>query len=207
MKKQKIIGLCGFIGSGKDTIADYLVNEHQFVKESFATPLKDAVSAIFGWDRHRLEGIGRTDRAWREATDTWWSERLGHEVSPRSILQVWGTEVARKSFNDNIWVHSLIRRVTNSNEDIVISDCRFPNEIQLLRDAGAEIWCVERTEPSWFEDGIHAAAGNKLAIANLKAHNVHESEWAWLGCNIDRRMKNTTSISQLLEQVDKVVRC
>ena len=46
-----IIGICGFIGSGKDTIADYLVNFHGFRRESFANTLKDAVAAVFGWDR------------------------------------------------------------------------------------------------------------------------------------------------------------
>ena len=50
-----IIGVCGFIGTGKDTIADYLVNIHQFRRESFANTLKDAVSSVFSWDRE----IGR----------------------------------------------------------------------------------------------------------------------------------------------------
>ena len=51
-----IIGICGFIGSGKDTIADYLVNLHHFRRESFANTLKDAVAQVFGWDRTMLEG-------------------------------------------------------------------------------------------------------------------------------------------------------
>ena len=46
-----IIGICGLIGSGKDTAADYLVNFHEFRRLSFAASLKDAVSAIFNWDR------------------------------------------------------------------------------------------------------------------------------------------------------------
>jgi len=41
-----IIGICGFIGSGKDTIADYLVNLHHFRRESFASTLKDAVAQV-----------------------------------------------------------------------------------------------------------------------------------------------------------------
>ena len=50
-----IIGVCGLIGAGKDTIADYLVNVHEFRRESFANTLKDAVAAVFGWDRTLLE--------------------------------------------------------------------------------------------------------------------------------------------------------
>ena len=49
-----IIGICGFIGSGKDTAADYLVNSHGFRRESFANSLKDAVAAVFNWDREML---------------------------------------------------------------------------------------------------------------------------------------------------------
>ena len=57
---KKIIGICGLIGSGKDTIADYLVNIHQFRRESFANSLKDAVAAVFGWDREMLEGRSKS---------------------------------------------------------------------------------------------------------------------------------------------------
>ena len=61
-----IIGVCGLIGAGKDTIADYLVNIHQFRRESFANTLKDAVSSEFGWDRtagrtyQAQQGLART---------------------------------------------------------------------------------------------------------------------------------------------------
>ena len=55
-----IIGVCGLIGAGKDTIADYLVNIHEFRRDSFAATLKDAVAAVFGWDRDMLEGRTRS---------------------------------------------------------------------------------------------------------------------------------------------------
>jgi dephospho-CoA kinase len=64
-----IIGICGFIGSGKDTIADYLVNLHHFRRESFANTLKDAVAQVFGWDRTMLEGRTKMAREWREQVD------------------------------------------------------------------------------------------------------------------------------------------
>ena len=43
-----IVGLVGFIGAGKGTIADLLVERHNFIKESYANSLKDACSIIFG---------------------------------------------------------------------------------------------------------------------------------------------------------------
>jgi dephospho-CoA kinase len=53
---MNIIGICGHIGSGKDTIADILIKEKGYIKLSFASSLKDAVALIFGWNRKMLEG-------------------------------------------------------------------------------------------------------------------------------------------------------
>ena len=50
-----IIGLVGFIGAGKGTVADLLVERHDFTKESYANSVKDACATIFGWDRAMLE--------------------------------------------------------------------------------------------------------------------------------------------------------
>ena len=139
-----IIGICGFIGSGKDTIADYLVNLHHFRRESFANSLKDAVAHVFGWDRTLLEGRTKHSREWREKRDDWWSERLGIEITPRFILQQWGTEVCRKAFHDDIWIASLENKLRTSTDNIVISDCRFPNEIKSIKDAGGMVIRVKR---------------------------------------------------------------
>ena len=112
-----IIGICGFIGSGKDTVADYLVNLHHFRRESFANTLKDAVSAVFGWDRTMLEGRTKQAREWREQVDLWWAERLNMpNLTPRWILQNWGTEVCRKNFHDDIWIASLENKLRNSTD-------------------------------------------------------------------------------------------
>ena len=132
--KQQIIGVVGFIGSGKDTVADYLVNFHEFRRESFANTLKDAVAAVFGWDRVMLEGRTKEAREWREQVDPWCAERLAMPtLTPRWVLQYWGTEVCRKGFHDDIWIASLENKLRNSKDNVVISDCRFPNEISSIR--------------------------------------------------------------------------
>ena len=103
-----IIGVCGFIGSGKDTVADYLVNFHEFRRESFANSLKDAVAQVFGWDRTMLEGRTAQAREWREQVDSWWANRLNMpDLTPRLMLQLWGTEVCRSGFHDDIWIASI----------------------------------------------------------------------------------------------------
>ena len=124
-----ILGVTGFIASGKDTVADYLCTFHGYKRISFAASLKDAIASIFGWDRELLEGTTKSSREWREQVDPWWSERLGKEITPRYILQYWGTEVCRNGFHPDIWVASVENKLRKSTDNIVITDCRFANEI------------------------------------------------------------------------------
>ncbi len=73
---MKLIGICGFIGSGKNTVADYISQKYEYQKVSFAAGVKDAVSVLFNWDRKMLEGDTEESRKWRETPDTWWTEAL-----------------------------------------------------------------------------------------------------------------------------------
>ena len=115
-----IVGFVGLIGAGKDTAADYLVNYHQFRRDSFAGALKDAVAAVFGWDRILLEGRTKQAREWREQVDPWWANRLNMpNLTPRWILQYWGTEVCRTGFSNDIWIAALENKLRNSKDDIV----------------------------------------------------------------------------------------
>jgi hypothetical protein len=206
-----IIGVCGFIGSGKDTIADYLVNFHGFRRESFANSLKDAVAHVFGWDRTMLEGRTKQSREWREQPDEWWSNRLGREVTPRLMLQLWGTEVCRKGFHDDIWIASLENKLRNSTDDIVISDCRFPNEIKSIRDAGGIIVWVKRGElPEWYQDAVNTNEGRGnmswlISKDRLAKLGIHASETAWVGTDFNAVLDNNGSIDELFSKVKDLV--
>ena len=207
-----IIGVCGFIGSGKDTIADYLTNFHEFRRESFANSLKDAVAQVFGWDRTMLEGRTKTAREWREQVDPWWAERLNMpNLTPRWVLQYWGTEVCRKAFHDNIWIASLENKLRNSKDDIVISDCRFPNEIKSIKSAGGIVVRVKRGEdPTWYQDAADMNAGDRcmnyaIAKERIKKLGIHASETAWVGTKFDAVMSNNSSIDDLYAQVQSLI--
>jgi len=202
-----IIGICGFIGSGKDTVADYLVNFHEFRRESFASSLKDAVSAVFGWDRTMLEGRTKEAREWREQVDTWWAERLAMPtLTPRWVLQYWGTEVCRKAFHDDIWIASLENKLRNSRDNIVISDCRFPNEIDSIRNAGGKIvWVKRGSLPEWYGIALQANKGLNRAVQELKLLEIHSSETSWVGTEFDEIIDNDGTIEELYAQTKKLV--
>ena len=202
-----IIGICGFIGIGKDSVADYLVNFHEFRRESFASTLKDAVAAVFGWDRTLLEGRTKEAREWREQVDPWWAERLAMPtLTPRWVLQYWGTEVCRRAFHDDIWIASLENKLRTSKDNVVISDCRFPNEIQSIRDAGGKIVWVQRGElPDWYDTAIEANLGHNYAVQDLKMRKIHASETAWVGTDFDTVIDNNRSIDDLYQQAKLIV--
>lgn len=201
-----IVGICGLIGAGKDTIADYLVNIHEFRRESFAGALKDAVSAVFGWDRIMLEGRTRASREWREQPDVWWSHRLGFEVTPRWILQYWGTEVCRKSFHDDIWIASLENKLRSATDNVVVSDCRFPNEIAAIQQQqGKVIRVVRGPDPEWYHVAEQANNGDGTAAERLKSYGIHTSETAWIGTEFDAVIFNNGGMDDLYASINDLV--
>ena len=204
-----IIGICGLIGSGKDTVADYLVNVHGFRRESFAGTLKDAVASVFGWDRTMLEGRTKASREWREQVDPWWAERLAMpKLTPRWVLQYWGTEVMRRGFHDDIWIASIENKIRNSQDNVVISDCRFPNEIGSIRSlSGIIVRTCRGPEPDWYnfalQQNLHGSEEAKWELINRK---VHVSETAWIGTNFDHVLDNNGSMDDLYARVDYIVK-
>lgn len=209
-----IIGICGFQGAGKDTVADYLANIHQFRRESFAHTLKDAVASVFGWDRELLEGRTKESRAWREQVDPWWANRLNMpDLTPRWVLQYWGTEVARKGFHDDTWIASLENKLRKTTDDIVISDCRFPNEIKAIKDAGGVVIRVVRgPEPEWYELAEIVNRGElkntkwRLSKNRLNSYDIHASETAWIGTKFDAIIDNNAEgLDNLYSQVKDLV--
>ena len=197
-----IVGVTGLIGSGKDTVANYLTTFHGFKKVSFASSLKDAVAGIFHWDRELLEGATKTSREWREQVDLWWAERLNiPHLTPRWVLQQWGTEVCRKSFHDDIWVASLEKRILSAKDDIVVTDCRFANEVTALKNAGAITLRVHRgINPDWV-----AVAQRNMQEFSKVYPNIHASEYSSVGLEYDHHIDNNGSIDDLHEKIKVLI--
>jgi hypothetical protein len=208
-----IVGVTGLIGSGKDTIANYLTTFHGFKKESFANSLKDAVAHVFGWDREMLEGTTKSSREWREQVDPWWAERLDMpNLTPRWILQYWGTEVCRKGFHDDIWIAALEHKLLKSTDNVVISDCRFANEVKAIKNAGGiTIRVMRGPEPEWYDAAIQYNKGPNgnslwaLSKAKLEKLKIHASEYSSVGLSYDYYLENNGSIDDLYKQVESII--
>ena len=184
-----LLGIVGLIGSGKDTVAEHLVENHGYIRDSFAKSLKDAVASMFNWDREMLEGNTSSSRHWREQPDKFWSERFGKSVTPRWVLQYFGTEVMRGKMYDAIWIDSCLGRYRGQNT--VISDTRFVNEIKTIKAHGGKIICVKR--------------GDLPSQKEMQEKGAHRSEWDWLNSDFDFVIDNYGSKDELFQKVDNLI--
>ena len=195
-----IIGICGLIGSGKGTVADILVENHNFEKLSFADKLKDGVASVFAWDRDMLEGDTDRSRIWREKEDEFWTNEVGTPVTPRLVLQLFGTDCMRNGFFDGIWV-SLVKQkiLENPDKNWVIPDVRFPNEVKMIQSVQGQVWQVRRGElPSWFLE---------KRDNSIEPKDVHASEWAWIDKDesFEQIIQNDGSLEDLLKKLEKML--
>ena len=208
-----LIAIAGLIGSGKDTAADYLCTVHGFKRMSFGASLKDAVSTVFNWNRELLEGSTKASRVWREQVDSWWAERLGiPHLTPRWVLQQWGTEVARKGFHDEIWIASVENKLRFLEDDIVITDCRFPNELEAIKRAGGITLRTHRgPNPEWYEIAISYNTTADLSLKEIykqsleNAFNIHSSEYSSVGLKYDCHLDNNGQIDDLHRQLENII--
>lgn len=215
---KEIIGVAGWINSGKGTAGDWFVNERGYSKDSFANSLKDCLASIFNWDRNLLEGSSKESRIWREKPDEWWETRLnwknhpgsiyGERFTPRVAMQYIGTQLFRNSFEDNIWVNSLESRLLNKDK-IVITDCRFKNELDVIkRNGGLTIWVVRGELPEWYDIASKANNGDDIAINTMisKYSHIHESEWKWVGYNFDHIVYNDGSLMDFYNTMENILK-
>lgn len=200
---RKLIAITGFRNAGKDTIADYLVKKYGYTKLSFAGAVKDVASVVFDWDRDMLEGSTVESRLKREIVDEWWSKRLGiKNLTPRWVLQNFGTELFRNHFHDEIWIANLERKIMKYDK-VVITDCRFPNEYDMVKKYDGTIISVFRDDvPEWFNDIKNDTIKHPPCISG---HELHSSDWLWIKFNTDFTVYNNSTLNNLYEQVDDII--
>ena len=198
-----VIGLVGHKGTGKDTVAQYLVEKYGFKQFSFASILKDVLSIVFGWSREMLEGTTKESREWREVVDPFW------KCSPREALQKVGTDCFRNIIDPDIWVKSVQKQIlTGKYERVVISDCRFINEINLIHELkGTLIW-VQRIND---ESKKYIKTTNESTEQQIEKWSKlgHKSEWEFL-LDIEKQkhieLSNEYSIQRLYDNIDSIMK-
>lgn len=139
----RIVGLGHKAGSGKDTVADILQAEAEsqgttVLRIAFADRLKDAAQVLFDLsvdDVRTQEGKLRTHPFWG--------------VTNRRMLQLFGTECVRKGLHDEFWVLVVLAQIVKAAESgepllVLITDVRFPNEANALRQLGGQVWRIDR---------------------------------------------------------------
>jgi len=131
---MRVVLCTGLKRSGKDTLANHLVESYGYIRYAFADPIKEALKTIFLWDEEYVNG------SLKEIVDPRWG------ISPRKALQYTGTELFReklpeissgfkKETGSTIWITRFLLwyRQQPENTKIVISDARFPNELKLVK--------------------------------------------------------------------------
>lgn len=203
LMSRKIIGISGFISSGKGTVGNILAESYGFERVSYADRLKDVVATLFDWDRDLLAGDTPESRSWREQPDEWWTNELGYKFSPRNAMQRVGTDCMRKGLDDNVWVKIVKKQILENPEtDFVIPDIRFFNERDLVKQLGGEVWRVKKgPDPAWIFKAIN---DNRYDTNWMSEHpEVHESEWRWIDepTEFDRVILNDSGFQELKKQV------
>lgn len=120
-----LIGIAGHKQSGKTTLAEMLCQRLNLPHDSFAAPIRRAVADILGISVDALEVRKETPIKW-----------LGGQT-PRHLMQTLGTEWGRQMIDGELWVKALIQRSGGSGA--VVSDVRFPNEAEAIRNSGGKV--------------------------------------------------------------------
>jgi hypothetical protein len=185
-----LIGVTGRKRSGKDTIGQYLVDDYGFVRIAFADALKDACINVFGFSREQVYG----DEL-KEQIDEYWQH------TPREILQKVGTDLFRnelprvcENISNDIWIKSVERKIQNlkkiGHNRFVITDVRFPNELEFIHRMKGRVWKVVR--PCLLNDANQYIP-------------VHSSESHIDGFASDKEFLNDGTIVDLYQSVEEVL--
>jgi len=178
-----LIGIAGYARAGKDTMAGYLEMRYGFKKVAFADPIREALIRLNPYILVQHPENGQKARMPLELAVFSFGWEALKSLSPdvRPLLQRMGSEVGREMLNKDIWVNRLFLENVGERK-LVISDVRYQNEAEAIRNRGGEVWLVERK--------------------NGHPANGHESENDLRGYEFDRTFINSKDEDFLFDQID-----
>jgi hypothetical protein len=119
-----------------------------------------------------------------------------------------GTEVGRDVFHPDFWVMQVESRMKFSDKPVVLTDVRFPNEIDWIHSMGGEVYEIQRgANPSWYKilKATHTEKDRETRWSIMGDYDVHYSEWAWVGCKTDGVIKNDGTLEDLTNLLKFVI--
>ena len=187
-----VIGLTGYAGCGKSTVANYLVEEHGFTRLSFAAPLKKMLRTLdpyLGPDGHgepaRLSDLA----AWGMTENQIKGSHFGNEY--RRLLQVLGTDCIR-AVDEDFWVKAAMKQMTDASGKYVFDDARFPNEAAVIKRLNyTGLWNITRP-------GYEAVNGH---ASEQHAGKMGEHVWIHNGMDIEGLHDQIDAALQLVSVV------
>lgn len=171
-----IIGLSGWARSGKDTVANYLVEKHGFVRVSFADEIR---AALYNLDPDiDLNGYKVSLRVTVDMMG--WEDLKTQSADIRGLMQRMGTEVGRRLWGENFWVEAAMKKIP-LGANVVFSDVRYPNEADAIHENGGQVWRISR-------EGVGPANdhGSEISLDTYDFHHYIanngsiEATWAYV---------------------------
>jgi hypothetical protein len=185
-----LIAFSGLKGSGKDTAANYLAEKYHFRKIAFADALRQMLLIIdpevtfedmWGFNCRRLSQI---------VSEEGWDEAKWRYPEVRRLMQVTGTEAVRMLFGEDSWVNILDKRfpdLADNDTRYVITDCRFDNEVEFVRNQGGVIVWIDR--PGTASDGHSSESDHLRDLASTIVHNGRTIDDLYDALDILMRMR------------------
>lgn len=170
-----IIGISGKARSGKDTIANYLVEKYGFSRVGWAERLKKGIAVFHGWDERHIEG------ELKDVVDPKWG------YSPRHAFVGMGTDLIRNQWDVDFWVKSALLPLMDKPGYFCFADTRFPNEGEKIRELGGINIRVVRADAQKVES------------------DDHESEAGLPDHLIDHVIENNSTLEHLYAKVREIL--
>jgi dephospho-CoA kinase len=174
-----VIGLTGKKGCGKDTVGDYLVRKYGFERMAFADALKQVCQTVFDLTMEQM-----TDTIKKEQMDERW------DTTPRHLMQIVGTQLFRDKLTEcfphlkgSIWVGIIKQKILRSSKNIVLTDVRFENEAEMVRQFNGKLIQITRTDNNQSDKHV--------------SENIH--------IQTNYMLENNQTVEELYQEMDKII--